>query len=69
MALVLGSQAADLQHDVCRRGRSLVYDQRDLAADHHFGQFLFRGLGGCRLACDPAVAQDNDPIGNGHHLF
>jgi len=69
LPLIHSRQAGHFQHHIARCSHSLVDHQRHFAADHHLGQFLFRGLGGRGLAGHSAIAQDYNPVGDGHDFF
>ena len=68
-SLVVGhAQPLDLQDGFGPRLFLLAADAKGLAADHHPGQFPLRRLRGVHCANDFAVAQDSDPVADGHHL-
>ena len=68
LAIVVHTQISDLEHRRPSGRRLLVDAQHDLSADHHLGKAGLVGLGGPRLAHQPARSHRNDPVREGHDL-
>ena len=57
-----------LEHDLARRSGLFLHVEVDVAADHHGGQRLGRGVLGFDRADVLALAQDGAAVGDGHDL-